>query len=183
MTLLCLLGRHGSGKSTLGGALVRHGYTHISVGMLRRLAMSYQFPSDVPPSLMVAMRRARGGEPLAVDIASKLIKHASSFPRCVIDGFPASVEHLDLLPRSATLALVWTPKRERERRLFERAEQTQRQWVPGRGSAREESLSAVIRTGQSKGKVLFIPNRDQGLPSVEDVAETLANRLRNWPCA
>lgn len=183
MALLCLLGRHGSGKSTLGSALTAHGFVHLSVGMLRRLASAKQFPSDVPPSLMIAMGRAKPGAPLQHDIAERLIKHAAALPNCVIDGFPASVEHLDLLPPETRFALVWTPKLERERRLIARAQQTQRQWTPGRGSAREESLASVLYAIQSSRHVIFAPNRGFGSHSVAMQAETLASLVRNSGCA
>lgn len=73
MARICLLGRHGSGKTTIGGALVQMGFTHTSVGLLRRLAQHGHFPSDVPASLMLAMRRERAGALLSPRTASLIV--------------------------------------------------------------------------------------------------------------
>lgn len=158
MPLVCLLGRHGSGKSTIGAGLTEYGWTHLSVGLLRRLAQSGQFPSDVPPALIVAMRRERAGTPLSPLTAKRLVEHACAVPNMVLDGFPSSLEHLALLPPDTLFCIVWTPRLQRDARLQDRAATTKRQWTPGLPSVREAALSTVIRAARKTGRCLFLRN-------------------------
>lgn len=159
MPLVCLIGRHGSGKSTLGQALAGEGYKHISVGLLRRLASSNEFPSDVPAVLMLALRRATAGAALSSDVARKLVRHASQFENVVLDGFPASLEHLALLPADSVFVVVWSPRAVRAERLLVRSESSKRLWTPGRNSERETILPLLIRQLRKQHSVLFFPNR------------------------
>lgn len=173
MRLLCLIGRHGAGKSTIGAELALRGYKHISVGLLRRLARARQLPSDIPYPLMAAMRRAQPGAPLQDDIALKLLSYASQFPRCVLDGFPVSAEHLNMLPLSAIIGVVASPRVVRNERLLLRAETSQRAWTPGLRSEREESLSAVIVAARREFKTIYIPNHG----SLSEAVDRLWERL------
>lgn len=158
--------------------MVVHGYSHLSVGLLRRLASAGQFPSDIPITLMMAMRRVRTGTPMSSDVAAKLIRHATSLPNCVIDGFPASLEHLDLLPADTVYGVVWTPCMIRESRLNARSDSTKRIWTPGRHSEREQTLAALIARARGKGKTLFLPNRAQGEPAVRELAAIFAEKVK-----
>lgn len=158
MTLLCLLGRHGSGKSTIGSNLVAHNFQHTSVGMLRRLAQSAQFPSDVPAALMMAMRRERAGNPMSISTARKLIDYATKSHHAVLDGFPSSIEHIELLPVDAVICVVWTPMHLRLQRLAYRNETTKRLWIPGLHSEREVVLPALIYVLRRRRRCLFIAN-------------------------
>lgn len=173
MSLLCLVGRHGAGKSTIGGLLSTLGYHHISVGLLARLARSGQYPADVPVPLIAAMRRAKAGAPLPDAIALRLLDYAASFEKCVLDGFPASLSHLRQLPSDTTIGLVWVPMRVRSARLTLRAEQTKRLWTPGGKSEREQSLPALLRQSRRQFKTVFIPNGGDVLSGVERVAQVI----------
>lgn len=159
MALICLIGRHGCGKSSVGRALETLGFKHVSVGLLRRLANSKNCPADVPVTLMSAMRRSAPGAPLIHDTAAKLLKYVATFPSCVLDGFPSSEEHLDLLPEGVIFVLLWTPRQVREGRLTVRAAESKRQWVAGRPSLREQALAEVIRKAREAGRVRFLANR------------------------
>lgn len=170
MSLLCLVGRHGAGKSTIGGVLSSLGYHHISVGLLARLARSGQYPADVPVPLIAAMRRAKAGSTLPDAISLRLLDYAAGFDKCVLDGFPASLSHLRLLPSLTTIGLVWVPKHERQERLTLRGEQTKRLWTPGRQSERELALPALLWQSRRQFKTVFIPNGGDVLSGVERVA-------------
>lgn len=158
MARVCLLGRHGSGKSTIGASLTLHGYQHTSVGMLRRLAQAGEFPSDVPASLMFAMRRERAGMPMSSNTARKLVDHAMRDHNAILDGFPSSVEHLSLLPEATIFCVVWAPKSLRLERLEQRAQTSKRLWTPGVHSAREASLPSLIWALRQSRKTIFVAN-------------------------
>ena len=177
MELLCLVGRHGSGKSTIGAALGAHGYKHLSVGLLRRLAGSNQYPADIPASLMLAFRRAQPGVALATDVSQKLLRYASSFDRCVLDGFPASTEHLALLPDLTIVGVVWAPKSVREARLQQRSESTKRIWTPGQFSQREQSLAHLIRSARQTHRTFFISNAMSGPDGVDRITNNILQRV------
>ena len=178
MSLVFLLGRHGAGKSRVGAAMSAHGFMHLSTGMLRRLARSGNLPADIPVSLMLAMRRLQPGNPMPIDVAEKFLRHARRYPDCVIDGFPATPEHLDLLPDDATLCLLWTPADKREHRLRVRSDTSQRIWTPGRYSEREARLADVIRQARSRWKVQFVSNRLDGEDAVRRIASGIASRAK-----
>ena len=174
MTLLCLVGRHGCGKSTIGRALASHGYQHISVGALRRLAKHNEYPSDVPVQLIAALRRAPRDAAMPMDVVRKLLAFAAQFPQTVIDGFPVESSHLELLPHEAVVGLVWTPARSRESRLLERNESSSRIWTPGGHSLRDQKLPALIRAARARGQAKFIANRVAGPESIEAIAAAVA---------
>lgn len=158
MPLICLLGRHGSGKSTLGTILSEYGYQHTSVGMLRRLARSSQFPSDVPAALMMAIRREKAGGALSLSTAHKLIRYTCAGQNVVLDGFPSSLEHIPLLPPETVFCLVWMPARLRIQRLARRSETTKRIWTPGLHSERETSLPGLLGALRESRRCLFVAN-------------------------
>jgi dephospho-CoA kinase len=158
MTLVCLLGRHGSGKSTIGTDMIAHGFQHASVGMLRRLAQAGQFPSDVPAALMMAMRRERAGTALSTSTARKLVEYATRSPKAILDGFPSCVEHIDLLPAGTIFCVVWTPAQLRQQRLERRSETTKRVWTPGLHSEREAALPGLISALRRSRRCVFVAN-------------------------
>lgn len=169
MSLVCLIGRHGSGKSTIGTALSAYGFQHTSVGVLRRLARASHFPSDVPASLMMAIRRERPGVPLTESTARKLLEHVCRTPNSVLDGFPSSVEHIELLPADTIFCVVWTPVLVRELRLRHRSETTKRQWTPGLHSERELVMPTLLKTLRRSCRCIFVANRstcDAGVRSL-----------------
>lgn len=158
MPLLCLIGRHGSGKSTIGARLAAQGYRHISVGLLRRLAQSKQYPSDVPVVLISAMRRERPGALLSLPTAQRLVEYACLTSLTVLDGFPAGPEQVELLPADTIFCVVWAPHLLRAERLEERAATTKRQWIPGRPSEREATLPSLISYVRGTHRCLFLRN-------------------------
>lgn len=158
MPLLCLIGRHGSGKSTIGARLAEQGYRHISVGLLRRLAQSKQYPSDVPILLMSAMRRERPGALLSLQTALRLVEYACSSSLTVLDGFPADPEQVKLLPADTIFCVAWTPPALRGERLEGRAATSKRQWTPGRHSEREANLPRLVSHVRGSHRCLFVKN-------------------------
>lgn len=173
MPLLCLIGRHGSGKSTIGASLASSGYRHISVGLLRRLAQSKQYPSDVPAVLISSMRRERPGALLSLPTARRLVEYACASSLTVLDGFPAAPEQIALLPADTIFCVVWTPHSLRGERLEGRAATTRRQWVPGRASEREATLPRVISHVRHSRRCLFLRN----VGSVEAVVAELQRKI------
>lgn len=156
--MIFLIGRHGSGKSTFGKALRSEGYKHISVGALRRLAKNGVIPSDVPYTLLRMLKRSSPGEPMSSEICAALLSFASNHKKCVIDGFPASIDHVEMCPPDAVMGFLWTPAHQRVERLNARAEATVRQWTPGRASVREDHLASVVRHARRVRRVIFIAN-------------------------
>jgi cytidylate kinase len=177
MTLLCLLGRHGSGKSALGRAMAELGYQHISMGLLRRLAASSQFPNDIPVTLMCAMRRARAGQPLSAAITAKLLKHVATLPLCVLDGFPASPGQLGMLAPDVVFGLVWAPAQQRLDRLAKRSASSLRQWTPGLQSNRDAALAVLLARIRSSHRLVFINNSVAGQEALDATALALVARL------
>ena len=176
MGLVCLLGRHGTGKSTIGADLVAHGFQHTSVGMLRRLARASQFPSDVPAALMMAMRRERPGAPMSAQTARKLVDFAIKAPHAILDGFPSCVEHIGLLPIDTLFCLVWTPAHLRLQRLQDRSDMTKRIWTSGLHSEREAALPNLLVTLRRTRRCVFVANNSSREHAVAKTLERLAER-------
>jgi dephospho-CoA kinase len=174
MSLVCLLGRHGSGKSTIGTGLIAHGYQHTSVGMLRRLAQASQFPSDVPAALMMAMRRERAGSAMSTPTAKKLVDYSCKVPKAVLDGFPSCVEHIALLPSDTVFCVVWTPALLRLQRLEHRSDTTKRLWTPGLHSEREASLPLLLSTLRRTRRCIFVANYSTPAVAVAQMLGKLA---------
>jgi cytidylate kinase len=170
--MIFLIGRHGAGKSSIASCMVESGYQYVSIGMLRRLARSRQFPADVPAVLMTALARARPA-PLPLPLTQKFIAFAASKPHVIVDGLPASFEHISLIPPDALIAYVWAGKSARHDRLMERAKNTLRQWMPGRISVREEALASVVRGLRKKQGVLFINNSRPNANAPRELARQL----------
>lgn len=157
---ICLLGPHGSGKSSVGRALIAHGYEHISIGAVARLARRNLNPSNIPGRLRIVLARHRPGSPLDPLAVSELLDHIRSRPRIVVDGFPASVEHLAAIGALDELIFVYvyTPRPAREARLIVRAQTTPRGWQPGGRSERDIALPALCRALRERGNLRFFNN-------------------------
>lgn len=173
MSTVFLVGRHGAGKSTIGQEMAKRGFKHVSVGLLRRLARANQLPSDFPYALMAAMRRVQPGAPMPDDVARKLLAYALQFPNVVLDGFPSSPHQLPYLPPEAIVGVICAPSEVRNTRLIARAEVSQRAWVAGRRSEREESLAAVIVGSRRKFKTIYIPNAGAVEESVDRLLRSI----------
>jgi adenylate kinase family enzyme len=177
MSLVCLLGRHGVGKSALGRQLGQHGFAHWSMGLLRRLASRRTFPTDIPPSLLLALGREPAGQGPSAQTAALLMELANARRNVVIDGFPTSSEHLDLLPRDAVLLYIWTPERVRLERLERRGLESRRQWAPqSRRSAREAQLASILWAARKCHCVLRIAN----LGPVDEIAMAALGLIDEW---
>ncbi|MGX9712644.1 AAA family ATPase [Janthinobacterium lividum] len=173
--LICLIGRHGVGKSTLGQALARIGYAHLNLGLLRRLAISGTYPGDIPITLMLSIRTMRPSKPLSDDVVRKLLAHALSYDRCVIDGFPVLAAHLPLLPATAKIAYVWAPAQSRNERLRSRAATTKRHWTPGLNSHRDASLCEVLKQVRSNSNFYFVRNAHDAKEEINALANFMAS--------
>lgn len=158
MTLIVLLGRHGSGKSTIGSHLENHGFKHVSVGMIRRLAQSRQFPVDIPVPLLISMKRAKPGQVLDAEATSQLLKFTKELGNCVIDGFPTVIEQLRSLPKETVFIYVGISKEVREDRLAFRAATSKRQWTPGLHSEREAALASLVKQIRANRKLIYVSN-------------------------
>ena len=170
----CLLGPHGSGKSSLGRALIAHGYEHIDVGAVSRLARRNLIPSNIPGRLRILLTRHVPGTPLDPLTVKELLEHIRSRPRIVVNGFPASVEHLDAIGALDELSFVYvhTPRPEREARLILRAQTTPRGWQPGGRSERDLALPNLCRSLRERGTLRFFSNSATPLRLDLDVVQS-----------
>ncbi|WP_234265159.1 AAA family ATPase [Hydrogenophaga sp. NFH-34] len=143
-----LVGFHGSGKTTIGRQLQReHGYIHVSLGDLGRLARSMKFPSEHSLRFLVALAGQAAGqrlEPNVVQALRKEIERLRHVGPVSVDGFPAEAEHIALLPMGGAIVHITVPDSERETRLLHRASVTKRLWTPGQRSLRDEAIPSII---------------------------------------
>ncbi len=177
MSLICLIGRHGTGKSTFAGMLGAYGFEHFSVGTLRRLARRGEFPVDVPVSLMLALRRIPNGEMLPDGVVKQLIEIAKQSSACVLDGLPATPAHIELLPADALTIYMHTVSSIRTARLQARAEVSLRKWHADYKSTRDLSLAAVVRRLRADRRIVLVRN-DGDLGRLEAVAARIAVRTQ-----
>jgi adenylate kinase family enzyme len=162
--LICLVGRHGSGKSSFAQFLARkYGWRHICIGLLKRLSARHKLASGVPAPLLFGMRREKPGEPLSRALSEKLLLHAASFDICILDGFPATKEHVLLLPDKTILVVVAAPKPKRRERLIRRSRETQRKWATEKHSPRDVALPEVIASAKKRFCVFFVHNAHDDL--------------------
>lgn len=182
LTIICLIGRHGSGKSTVGAFCAREGAKHISVGQLRRLANGRVFPSDIPVSLLLQFRNLKAGEPLSKEVSLRLLDYAGKFDHVVLDGFPAATEHLELLPASTIFCYLWVPAKLREVRLGIRSANTSRTWTSGGISVREQVLSNLINDIRKRTTLNFIRNTEDGNEAISSVGRSILSSFATSPC-
>jgi adenylate kinase family enzyme len=176
--LVFLVGLHGSGKSTAGRQLAQyHGWHHISLGDLGRLARKGRRPNDVSLRLMVCMATFRPGTPLPEvtiqAIVSEVTKNAHVRP-VVCDGFPASAEHIRRLPAGSIVIELTCDPHVREHRLVARESQTLRKWTPGLPSLRDTALPDLAAAAANAGvRYLRVENTAEGQRSLSAVTERL----------
>jgi hypothetical protein len=154
-----------------------YGYQHLSVGTLRRLARRGEFPSDVPVSLMLALRRIPSGELLPSALVEQFIDIACKPPLCVLDGLPATPAHIDLLPEDTLLVYLHAVKAVRVTRLVARAEQTLRQWHPDSTSNRDLELAAIAARLRTERRLVFVRNNG-ALEQLQAAAMSIAEQMR-----
>jgi hypothetical protein len=153
------------------------GYQHLSIGTLRRLARRGELPSDVPVSLMLALRRIPSGELLPNALVEQCIKVACTSPLCVLDGLPATAAHIDLLPKDTLLVYLHTVQAVRISRLIARAEQTPRQWHPDSASNRDRELAVIAARLRAEQRLVFVRNNGD-LVQLQAAAMSIAEQMR-----
>lgn len=148
--LICLLGLHGSGKTSAGRFLQNNHHVshHISIGDLARLARSGSSPSDVPVRLIVALAKHKAGNVFDCKTAELLAEFLSKLVKlngCIsVDGFPSSAEHIPLLCQGAEIWKFEVDEKERFDRLLKRSELTKRKWVAGVPSERDKQIDITL---------------------------------------
>ena len=143
-----LVGLHGSGKTTLGRLLQsQHGWLHISMGNLGRLARSMRIPCEHSIRFMTALSKQAPGQALTVEVVAQLLSEIERLRQSrpvSVDGFPSDPSHASLIPEKSTVMHIMVDELERETRLIRRAEETVRQWNPGQLSLRDQMLPSVL---------------------------------------
>lgn len=86
---------------------------------------------------------------MTMDLAALLVRDLIKHERVVCDGFPASPEHLQVIPAGSTLVLVSCDEDLRQDRLSDRALSTRRSWTPGMPSERDELVGQVFKGAQA----------------------------------
>lgn len=127
-----LLGLHGVGKTTLGRHLhAEHGWLHVSLGDLGRLARKRRVPREFGVRLMGALAGQIPGErlkpPLIDALLQEVERHRMERP-VSIDGFPTEPFHLPLLPHGSLVIHLQVDEATRSFRLEQRSTTTARQW-------------------------------------------------------
>ena len=173
--LVCIIGRHGTGKTTIGKALERLGMRHISVGEIKRASRRNVFPDGIPHKLLGMLSVQPSNTLISMASAWELVRFLLTVPRCSVDGFPPAAEYIELLPPDTFIIYCITPKLLRERRLSQRSEETGRKWNPGGISARDAELARLTRA--VRGRFRFMPVRNDGrqIGSVVEQIKSLLN--------
>jgi adenylate kinase family enzyme len=160
MQLIVILGRHGTGKSTLGQKLTEMGYRHFSVGSLRRVAQRKSVPADIPFKLINLLRKDTGNH-LSDRTCFEIIEFCKQFDRVVIDGLPETPTQVSLLPSTTRVIWMISPKSKRIERLQQRSLESARIWTPDRVS-RREAILPLMPHALSDFPFLVINNRIDG---------------------
>lgn len=169
--IVFLVGLHGTGKSTVGRQLAQHhGWRHISLGDLGRLARKNKRPNDVSLRLMVCMAAFRPGSDLPETtinaIVGEVTRNGHDRP-VVCDGFPVKTEHIQRLPQGAIVIELVCNQQTRENRLAERESNTLRKWTPGLPSIRDAALPDLPDAAAIAGVVyLRVENTADGAPGL-----------------
>lgn len=143
-----LIGLHGSGKTTVGKHLQdHHGYRHLSLGDLGRLARARRSPEDCSLRLMCLLAGQTPDRPLRPELVTELLVNIDRMRLASpvsVDGFPSEPHHIDLMPERSVLVHLNVADHVRMARLIERSSNGPRKWTPGQHSARDERLGAVL---------------------------------------
>ncbi|MCO4087455.1 MAG: AAA family ATPase [Limnohabitans sp.] len=149
--VLFFIGPHGSGKTTAGRSLeAHHGFKHMSLGDLGRLARQRKTAGDFSLRLMCLLVAQKPNQPLGHHLVDALLRSIHDMRQrqpISVDGFPAEPDHLKLLPAGSTVINFDVPDDVREARLTNRSEHGPRKWVQGGQSLRDASLPALLSEG------------------------------------
>lgn len=184
--IVFLVGLHGSGKSSIGRHLTKaHQWRHISLGDMGRLARKGMRPSDVSLRLISCLAAHRPGEAMPERtclVISKELAAYSHVSPVVCDGFPIDPAQLSFLPAGSKIFVVECVDQVRERRLMERATKTVRQWTPGNGSLRDQSLPLLVDAARSNGMLAgTICNDEDGDNGLDKSAAYVINSFLPAP--
>lgn len=179
-----LIGLHGCGKSTVGQHLQeRHGYLHISVGSLARLAKKRRLPVEFSHTFMVRLCAHLPGMPMSPRLIESLLAEISihnQYRPVVVDGFPASVDHVKTLPAACVVVNLSINESVRQERLIHRSQTTNRKWTPGMSSQRDDDLPEVVKAIQSRVDMhsdISLVEIDVSSNSVESIVESILSNL------
>lgn len=151
-----LIGLHGCGKTTVGDLLqMERGWRHISIGSLARLARKRRLPAEFSHQFMVRLSAYVPGLPLSPrmieSLTAEVQRHQSLAPVSV-DGFPASPDHVALLPEGSRLFFFDIDEDTRQERLTKRAQETMRKWTPGLLSQRDLDVPFVVEAAKLRAQ-------------------------------
>lgn len=173
-----LLGLHGAGKTTLGRHLQsHHGWLHVSLGDLGRLARSRRLPKEFGVRLMGALAAQPPGERLSASLITALLneleRHRSAQPVSV-DGFPTEPYQLSMLPSGSHLVNLQLDEATRSSRLDHRSATTVRQWSAQAALApRDRDLPLLLE--QQETSILHL----DASQSVERLAQLVLDHIRS----
>lgn len=167
-----LIGLHGVGKTTLGRHLhARHGWLHLSLGDLSRLARARRLPREFGVRLMGALAGQIPGERLKPQLISALLqeveRHRLERP-VSIDGFPTEPYHLQLIQPDSRIVHLRTDDAVRNSRLEHRSVTTARQWTAQAAPAPRDRDLPLILEKLRESTFLHHLNADQ---PVENLAQ------------
>lgn len=167
-SLICLIGLHGSGKTTIARELVRDREMHrLSVGDLARLSRKSKLPSDIPVPLMLLLAQSKPGGVLSFAAAQLLTSHLQRLRQrqpVVIDGLPVSPEQIQLLDEHSHVVLVTVGEITRQQRLIGRSEHSKRVWTPGQPSLRDSLVLLTHEASRDSGINTITVSNDQTNP-------------------
>lgn len=184
--IIFLIGLHGSGKSTLGRHLARHHkWQHLSIGDIARAVRSGQRPDEISLRLVTELSIHRPGHQLSPRLTESIVfevqKHSLHKPT-ICDGFPAHVDHLELLPKGCTVVHLTCSNSVRIARLANRAAKTARKWTAGGESERDAYLpslsEALLSAASRRGFVAReIENQTNGIDFLNATALCLVESV------
>lgn len=170
-----LIGRHGTGKSTIGRTLEsEYGWHHVSLGDLGRLARRHQLPRDFPLRFVALLSGHQPGTPLRNELVEAMLRHIEQrrgLTPVSVDGFPSDVSHVALLPRDAVVVHVTLNEEDREMRLEQRSQSSKRMWTKGVLSSRDEALPVVLHALNAGRQVHEVCNKGTLGEAVKGVLE------------
>lgn len=173
-----LLGLHGAGKTTLGRYLQdKHGWQHISLGDLGRLARSRRLPREFSVRLMGALGAQIPGARLSTKLVDALlddIQRIRMVRPVSVDGFPCEPYHLSRLPLGSRVVHLHVAEELRLARLEHRSSTTVRQWSTHSSPApRDRDLPLILEA--LRGRLIEL---DSAGP-VHELAKKLAQEVIN----